>query len=145
MKSKYAIIREEYNPETFESIVEISTDIGRFVGTTVADEQDRLCPSMWQGNQIALGKAQKKFIKAAIRILKAEIKTYKDVLEILEPIEDHIWDYAEWNKLLRTYNSKIKELELWNTRNTIVTKAIINRIEARDRIVSKCVTKDKED
>ena len=139
MKSKYAIIREEYNPETFESVVEIETDIGRFVGKTVADEQDRLCPSMWQGNQIALGKAQKKFAKAAIRILKAEVTTYEKVYNTFEPIVDHIWDFPEWTDFMRNYNSKRKELELWQTRLAIVGISIKNRVDARDKITAKYI------
>jgi hypothetical protein len=144
MKSKYAIIREEYNPETFESLVEIETSIGRFIGTTVAEECDQQCPSMWHGNQIALGKAQKSFAKAAIRILKAEVAVYENCLNCLQPV-DHFWDEKGYNNLNKEYHHKLSELHLWQERLHNVGVTIQQRVAARDRITQTFIKKNTDE
>lgn len=146
MKSKYTIIREEYNPETFESLVEIETSIGRFIGITVAEGIDQEYPSMLQGNQIALAKAQKKFAKAAIRIIKAEIAIYENCLNYLQPV-DHFWDEEGYNNLNKEYHHKLAELETWERRLINVGQTVQLRVAARDRITETFLkkNKDKED
>ena len=146
MKSKYTIIREEYNPETFESLVEIETSIGRFIGTTIAEGIDQEYPSMLQGNQIALAKAQKKFAKAAIRIIKAEIAIYRNCLACFQPV-DHFWDEEGYNNLNKEYHHKIAELATWKRRLINVGQTVQLRVAARDRITETFLkkNKDKED
>ena len=71
MTTQFTIIKEEYNPITYESIVTIHTCLGDFTGRTIADEIDSQYPSIHNGNAIAMNKALQKFAKAAIRQLNA--------------------------------------------------------------------------
>ena len=67
MKSNFTIIKEEYNPNTYETTVTIHTNLGDFTGYTVADEIDSQYPSIHNGNAIAMNKALQRRQSANLR------------------------------------------------------------------------------
>lgn len=147
MKSNFEIVREEYNPTTYESIVEIHTNLGNFIGTTIADEEDQIYPSQFQGNAIAMSKALKKYAKAAIRQLKAELTVADRMLSAWgwsqpDKNEPH---YDIYLQHYRYYKDKCVELELWQTRLRNLDTGIENRISARNRILQSYREKEKMD
>lgn len=147
MNSHFEIIKEEYNPETYESIVEIHTHYGNFIGTTVADELDQEYPSQFQGNAIALAKALRKFAKAVVRQLKAEVKIADRMLSTWgwgapKRDEEHYPIYLEQ---YRYYRNKCTELGLWEQRVRNLDESIINRIRARECILKTYREKNLQD
>lgn len=145
MKEKYRIIQEDYNPETFESVVVIETAIGRFEGRTVAKDIDKEYPSMLHGNQIALSKALKAFCKSAIRILKAEVAVLDSAYNIMCQEIDHYWELESFKEVSNYIDNKHRELTLWKARYHNLGKIMVNRCNARERIFEKYVKKGKED
>ena len=145
MKSKFTIIKEEYNPETFESIVVINTNLGNFEGRTVADEIDKKYPSVFNGNAIALSKALRKYAKAAIRQLKAELKSIKQIIRFWARNNDYEPTELPFEKDLFMFRkNKADEIKLWETRVSALDKSIQDRIAARDRITKAYQEKDKK-
>lgn len=147
MTTQFTIIKEEYNPITYESIVTIHTCLGDFTGRTIADEIDSQYPSIHNGNAIAMNKALQKFAKAAIRQLKAELKAMRNLIDSWGLINPHDNDcytnvFSHQHRQLRN-----KEIELsnWQTRLSNLQKTIQTRVKMRDELVAKYIEKDKKD
>ena len=147
MKSNFTIIKEEYNPNTYETTVTIHTDLGDFTGYTVADEIDAQYPSIHNGNAIAMNKALQKFAKAAIRQLKAELKVIRGLIDswrLADP-QDNDPYVSVFAYQYRLFRNKETELQTWQARLTNLQKAIQTRVKMRDELVAKYIKKDKKD
>lgn len=147
MKSNFTIIKEEYNPNTYETTVTIHTNLGDFTGYTVADEIDAQYPSIHNGNAIAMNKALQKFAKAAIRQLKAELKVMRGLIDswgLVDPKDED--PYVDvFAHQYRQFRNKETELSNWQTRLANLQKAIQTRVQMRDDLVAKYIAKDKKD
>lgn len=143
MTDKYSIIREDYDVVTGITTVTINTHIGAFTGTTKIDDIDAKYPSMFQGCEIALSKALRKYAVAACTILKNEIKTISGM------IKQAFTHASKVNHtiriLLETKKEKQKELSLWTRRVAALSDAIKARINARDVIIKRYELKATED
>lgn len=147
MKSNFTIIKEEYNPNTYETTVIIHTDLGDFTGYTVADEIDAQYPSIHNGNAIAMNKALQKFAKAAIRQLKAELKVIRGLIDswgLADP-QDNDPYVSVFVHQYRQFCNKETELQTWQNRLANLQKAIQTRVKMRDELVAKYIEKDKKD
>ena len=147
MKSNFTIIKEEYNPNTYETTVTIHTDLGDFTGYTVADEIDAQYPSIHNGSAIAMNKALQKFAKAAIRQLKAELKVIRGLIDswrLVDP-QDNDPYVSVFAYQYRLFRNKETELQTWQARLANLQKAIQTRVKMRDELVAKYIEKDKKD
>lgn len=144
MTDKYVITREDYDAITGITTVTINTHIGQFTGTTKIDEIDAEYPSVFQGHEIALAKALRKYAAAACIVLKNEIKTLSSMIKqafthsskVTHPIKI----------MIATRKERQKELELWKRRIEVLSQRITNRIATRDRLVKKySEKKDQQD
>lgn len=147
MKSNFTIIKEEYNPSTYETVVTIHTDLGDFTGYTVADEIDAQYPSIHNGNAIAMNKAFQKFAKAAIHQLKAELKVMRNFIDSWGLVDSQYNDSYEkvYTYQYRQFRNKETELQTWQKRLANLQKAIQTRVKMRDELVAKYIEKDKKD
>ena len=147
MKDNYVILDEiAYESGAYEII--INTHIGTFTGCTEPDEIDAKYPSIYHAAEISLAKALRKYAEASISLLKHDIK-------ILEGMIKQSCDFAHGHRdeidnnpfriMNGTLKQKKKELKLWENRAEGLTKNIINRVAARDKIVAKYIEKDKEE
>ena len=147
MTTQFTIIKEEYNPITYESIVTIHTCLGDFTGRTIADEIDSQYPSIHNGCAIAMNKALQKFAKAAIRQLKAQVKAIRPLIDawgLTKPSdEDPYRDIYKYQ--YRQFLNVTAELRLWTDRLDNLQTAIVRRVEMRDSLVQKYIEKDKKD
>jgi hypothetical protein len=142
MTDKYTIIKENFDTTNGTTTVIISTHLGHFEGTTVIDDIDAEYPSVYQGYEIALAKALRKFAQAAARILKHEIKTLSNMISETfghGPVDAKSHPVKV---LLATTKMKKEELKLWQDRIANITTTIKNRIITRDKLVAK-YNKDK--
>ena len=142
MKDNYTIVKENFDTNTGITTVEISTVLGNFIGTTTIDDTDAAYPSLYHATEIAIAKALKKFSKAAIRVIKAELRTLKGMVTETfghGPIDTK--SHAV-KVLLSHRKAKEKELKLWQTRYDNINNNIISRIAMRDKLVKKYIEKE---
>lgn len=147
MTTQFTIIKEEYNPITYESVVTIHTCLGDFTGRTIADEIDSQYPSIHNGNAIAMNKALQKFAKAAIRQLKAELKAMRNLIDswgLINPRDNDCYTNV-FSHQHRQFRNKETELSNWQTRLSNLQKTIQTRVKMRDELVAKYIEKDKKD
>lgn len=142
MKDNYTIVKENFDTNTGVTTVEISTVLGNFIGTTTIDDIDAAYPSLYHATEIAIAKALKKFSKAAIRVIKAELRILKGMVTETfghGPIDTK----SHAVKVLLSYRkAKEKELKLWQTRYDNINNNIISRIAMRDKLVKKYIEKE---
>ena len=144
MKDKYTIIKEEFDEATGITTVEINTNYGIFIGTTQLDEEDSKYPSIYQGHELALSKALRKFAKQMVIITREKMQPLKAVLSQCAFIYSHSEEqvYGKATFLIRREIEKLeKELELWNKRVAALSTHIENRILTRDKIVKRYTDK----
>ena len=136
MRQDYKIIKEEYNKETFVSIVSIQTDIGVFTGKSKAHDIDCKYPSMFHGHEIALTKALLKFAIKTVKIINKDI-------ELLTKMKKEIRDDKTFEaKIIKTYllNSELEKSH-WINKVEHLKKHLEQRNHARDLIVDRYETK----
>lgn len=147
MNTQFTIIKEEYNPITYESVVTIHTGLGDFTGRTIADEVDSQYPSIHNGNAIAMNKALQKFAKAAIRQAKTRVQAIRPLIDawsLAGPSdEDPYRDIYKYQ--YRQFLNASAELRLWTDRLANLQKTIVRRVEMRNDLVQKYIEKDKKD
>lgn len=149
MKDSYVILDEiAYASGAYEVI--INTHIGTFTGYTEPDETDAKYLSTIHASEIALAKALRKFSEAAVNILKREIKMLEGMIKqacdcALSDCGDCESDLnnASFRIMNGTLKQKKEELKMWERRVEGVTRNIVNRVAARDRIVANYVKQDK--
>lgn len=142
MKDNYTIVKEDYNENTFETVIVITTPIGAFEGRTVADEIDKEIPSAFHGNEIALCKALKKYAKAMVVILRESYKTLENMRKQYGDSKYSNLGGHEAKLLYRALDAKKAELELWKQRVKTLGKVNIERVKARDKIIEKYINKE---
>jgi hypothetical protein len=146
MKETFTIIEEEFNTATGVTTVSINTDYGVFTGQTKLDDMDAEYPSVFQGYEIALAKAQRKWAKAMVIIIREKIQPLKAV------ISQTNWYWTNTEKPVFGQTSLLvnreiekweKELTKWQNRIKAMDKAINDRIAARDKLVKAYLDKKK--
>lgn len=145
MKAHYSMVKNYYDEENYTTYVQINTEIGTFWGKAKADEEDQQCPSSFQGYEIALVRAQKKFAKKAIMILKRELSV---LINILDECKNG-WNQCHYDpyviyRMSSLVDEKLKEISLWETRIKNIDAYISNRIKNR-AMLFKRINKDKKD
>lgn len=142
MKFTYTVI-QEVSSEEKEYIIKINTPLGAFEGSTKPDEIDRQYPSAYHASEIALAKALRKYIKAAIRTLKTEIKLLKNIIEQVNSSNRIRQSYnnTTFRTVYGTLRQKEKELASWETWQQALTSRLKKRIAARDKIISRSYKK----
>jgi hypothetical protein len=149
MKDNYVMLDEiAYDNGGYETI--INTPIGTFTGCTEPDEMDAKYPSIYHAAEISLAKALRKYADASVSLLKHDIKMLSGMIKqacdcalpVCEDCESDL-DNASFRIMNGTLKQKKKELSLWESRIEGLTKNIVGRIAARDRIVAKYIEKDK--
>lgn len=145
MKDNYVILDEiAYDNGGYETI--INTSIGTFTGYTEPDEIDAKYPSIYHAAEISLAKALRKYAEVSINLLKHDIKMLEDMIkqscDFANGRRDEI-DNNPFRIMNGTLKQKKKELKLWESRVEGLTKNIVNRVAARDKIVAKYIEKDK--
>lgn len=135
MRDNYTIIKEEFNKETGVSTVTINTHYGAFTGITKMDELDAKYPSTFQGCEIALSKALKKFTKAVITILKEKIKTLRELVH----------SGIKSRPLFKEIKKLEQEKEMWENRYVSLGSCIKTRVESRDMIIKRIAAKNNSD
>jgi hypothetical protein len=149
MKDNYVILDEiAYDNGGYETI--INTPIGTFTGCTEPDEMDAKYPSIYHAAEISLAKALRKYADTSVNILKHDIKMLSGMIKqacdcALSDDGDceADLDNASFRIMNGTLKQKKKELKLWENRIEGLTKNIVGRIAARDKIVAKYIEKDK--
>lgn len=149
MKDNYVILDEiAYEDGAYE--ISINTHIGVFTGYTEPDETDAKYPSSYHAAEIALGKALRKYAEASANLLKRDIKMLSGMIK--QACDCALSEYGECESDLDnasfrimngTLKQKQKELKLWESRIEGLTKNIVGRIAARDKLVAKYIAKDK--
>ena len=149
MKDSYVILDEiAYDDGGYEII--INTPIGTFTGYTEPDEADAKYPSIYHAAEISLAKALRKYSDACVSLLKHDIQMLSGMikqacdcaLSTYGECESDL-DNASFRIMNGTLKQKKKELKLWESRVEGLTKNIMGRIAARDKIVAKYIEKDK--
>lgn len=143
MKSNYVILKEEVTDHL--AYIQINTPLGMFDGATVADEIDSQYPSMYQGYEIALSKALRKYAEAAVRILRHEIKTLEDIVHAMYSAPHNEQGYHERATVRGVLKQRKAELAVWQSRIDGLSTKICNRVTSRDKIIKKYIEKDKKD
>ena len=148
MKDNYVILDEiAYDNGAYE--ISINTPIGVFTGYTEPDETDAKYPSIYHAAEIALGKALRKYAETNVNLLKHDIKMLNNMIKqacdcaVASGLLDIDIDNTSFRIMNGTLKQKQKELKLWESRVEGLTKNIINRIAARDKLVAKYIEKDK--
>ena len=148
MKDNYVILDEiAYDTGAYETT--INTPIGVFTGYTEPDETDAKYPSIYHASEIALGKALRKYAEASVNLLRHDIKMLNDMIKQacdcarVSGLLDIDIDNTSFRIMNGTLKQKQKELKLWESRVEGLTKNIVNRVSARDKIVAKYIEQDK--
>ena len=141
MLDNFQILKEEYNPETFETTVVINTNYGAFSGSTAADEIDAQYPSQFQGYEIALAKAQRNWAKTMKLICKQNINTLRGIIKQFSNHSKPQPGCHEAVLVRRALEEQQKEYELWTTRIEKLSQYIKNRVVSRDRLVKTYLDK----
>ena len=148
MKDNYVILDEiAYDDGAYE--ISINTPIGVFTGYTEPDETDAKYLSAYHASEIALGKALRKFAEANVNLLKHDVKMLNNMIKQacdcarVSGLLDIDIDNTSFRIMNGTLKQKQKDLELWEARVEALTKNIVNRVAARDKIVAKYIEKDK--
>lgn len=141
MKSNYVILKEEITDVS--AYIQINTHLGMFDGCTSADEMDSKYPSKYQGYEIALGKALRKYAEAAVRTLRHEIKTLEDIVHAMYSAPYSKEGYHERAVVRGVLKQKKSELVKWQERIDGISNSIKLRVKSRDKIVKGYEEKDK--
>ena len=148
MKDNYVILDEiAYDDGAYET--SINTPIGVFTGYTEPDATDAKYLSAYHASEIALGKALRKFAEANVNLLKHDIKMLNNMIKQacdcarVSGLLDIDIDNTSFRIMNGTLKQRQKDLELWEARVEALTKNIVNRVAARDKIVAKYIEKDK--
>ena len=148
MKDNYVILDEIlYDDGAYE--ISINTPIGVFTGYTEPDETDAKYLSAYHASEIALGKALRKYAEASVNVLKHDIKMLNNMIKQacdcarVSGLLDIDIDNTSFRIMNGTLKQKQKELKLWESRVEGLTKNIVNRVSARDKIVAKYIEQDK--
>ena len=141
MKTNYVILKSDF--DMFKAYIRIGTDIGTFEGRTEADEIDQKYPSSFNGYEIALSKALKKYAVAAMQRLRLEIRTLNSALRQILKANDNNYSAKESKIINGMMKDRRKQLKLWQIRFDNITKSIQNRVAERDRLVKRYVEKEK--
>ena len=143
MKENYVILKETYNNNSYEII--INTHLGTFRGYTETDEIDINYPSKYHASEIALAKALRKFAEAAVSALKREINILESLMKQSIDAAENTCDID--NTSFRLINGmlkqKQKELKKWENRVEGLSHSIKTRITERDKLVANYIKKDK--
>lgn len=142
MKNNYVVLKEEMIDDVFTHI-QINTPLGVFDGCTSADEIDAKYPSKYQGYEIALGKALRKYAEAAARILRHEVKTLEDIVHAMYSAPHSKEGYHERAVVRGVLKQKKGELAKWQEKIDGISNSIKLRVQSRDRIVKHYEEKDK--
>ena len=146
MKESFEIIKEEYNPITGETIVTVNTNYGAFTGIVKLDDIDAQYPSLYQGHQLALSKALRKYAKQMVLITREKIQPLKAVLAQCEWADENTnaFVYGKATYLIKKEIQKLeKELTMWQKRVNAMSSTILTRINARDKLVKAYLDKNK--
>ena len=143
MKEKYVIL-DEYSTPAGYYYIEINTHLGSFYGNTMPDEIDSKYPSTYHASAIALAKALRKFAEAAVNSLKREIKLLEGLMKqsIDMAVDDYDIDNTSFRLINGTLKQKKKELKVCEDRIQGLSLNIVNRVDARDKLIAK-YNKDK--
>lgn len=145
MRETYTIIKEKYDTNTGETIVTINTDFGSFTGVTKIDDIDINYPSLFQGFEIALGKAQRKWAKTMAIIYREKVRTLKAISKQFSNHSNPQPGSHEAILVWKELEKAEKEYSLWKKRIKVMDKAITDRISARDKLVKNYIIGDKKD
>lgn len=146
MKESFEIIKEEYNPTTGETIVTVNTNYGAFTGIVKLDDIDAQYPSLYQGHELALSKALRKYAKQMIVIIREKIQPLKAVLAQCNWVNENTNDfvYGKATYLIKKEIQKLeKELTIWQKRVDAMSSTILTRINTRDRLVKTYLDKNR--
>lgn len=145
MTDKYEIIKEEFNTNTGETLVTINTAIGSFTGVTILDDIDTMYPSLYQGSNIALAKALKKFAKANIKILKREIKMLNNIIKEIFIYDKTVNTKGHTMKVLFSKLKEIKkELKIWERKLELTGLSAETRVRERDKIIQGYMSRQEK-
>ena len=144
MKESFVILDEiAYDSGAYE--VTINTTIGTFTGYTEPDEIDSQYPSIYHASEIALAKALRKFAEATVNTLKRDIKLLGGLMkQSVDMAKDRFdIDNTSFRLINGTLKQKQKDLVKWEGRVEYLSNKLIDRIQARDKIVANYIKKDK--
>ena len=145
MKDRYNIIKESFDTETGITTVAINTDCGVFEGKVKLDDLDAQYPSLFHASELALSKALRKYAKQMALITREKIQPLRAVMAQCLWCDDNTDKliFGQATFIIRREIEKLeKELALWNARVEAMTKAISDRIAARDKIVKEYLDKN---
>lgn len=144
MKESFVILDEvAYGSGAYE--VTINTSIGTFTGYTEPDEIDAQYPSIYHASEIALTKALRKFAEATVNLLKRDIKLLGGLMkQSVDMAKDRFdIDNTSFRLINGTLKQKQKDLVKWEGRVDYLSNKLIDRVQARDKIVANYLKKDK--
>lgn len=142
MKENFEIIKENFNTTTGETIIVINTNYGTFSGVTKIDEIDAQYPSIYHASEIALAKAQKKWAKAMIIMIREKMKSIHSIIKQFPDCPFPQPNSHEARLVFSAYKETKKELEQWTKRLHNLNQYIISRIKVRDMMVKKYLDKN---
>lgn len=135
MKETCRITREEFNAETGETTVTITTDFGSFTGVTKIDGIDAEYPSLFHGYEIASAKAHRKWARAMKVIIREKMRALNSIIKQMPNCANPQPGSHEAQLVRKEYEAAVEEYELWSRREIAMTESIKNRIKARDMIM----------
>jgi hypothetical protein len=142
--NRIILLNSEFNTESGISEVTIDTDLGRFTGRSVASEEDKKYFSSYRGCEYAEIKAIRKYIKANIKKLKAELKTLTTLQSAYESSPKCNKHSREWKILMKAIYQKQDEIYAETNRAESLTKHLLKTIAERDKILQGYYAKKGE-
>lgn len=142
--SRIILLKSEFSMESGISEVTIDTDLGRFSGRSVASEEDKKWFSSYRGCQYAEIKAIRKYLKANIKKLKAELKTLQNLRDAFDNSDKCNENSREWKILMKAIYQKQEEIDEEKNRVESLTNHLLKTIAERDKILQGWYAKKDE-
>lgn len=136
MKTK--IIKETFGEKDKVSVVTIQNRYGHFTGYAYCKEEDSFSP--FQGERIAITRANIKFAKSRLKEEKAKLKAIKNLLKNIYHDEDFdIETYKEktYKRAKKEKERYEKEIKNWENTITALEKSIKKLDEERQKVLSR--------
>ena len=137
MKEKITLIYSNFDENTGVSVATIETALGRFTGKSVLREEDKKIASTFCGCRYAELKAVRQYLKALLRVQKAELQTLNNLFNAIYVKTDDFCISRESIILSRSIENKMKEIQATNKGIKDIGKKISNSVAERDKMLNR--------
>lgn len=134
MKTK--IINEQFIENEGISIVTIQNRYGHFTGKAFCNKEDYFSP--YQGERIAVTRANIKFVKSKLKEEKAKLKAIKNLLKNLycdEYFDSNIYEEKTYKRAKKEQERYYKNINTWENAIIILEDSIKKMDEERQKVL----------